>query len=418
MILLSHPTGNQNSRNAARALYEGELLAEFWTSLAWKPEGVINHFLPAGVRAQLARRTFPDLPPQRLRTAPWRELGRFAAPRLGLASLTRHEIGCFSIDAVFRDFDQRVANRVRHMKNVAGVCAGEDFALATFEAARERSMFRIYELPIGYWRVAQMIYQEEAEREPEWASTLGGLNDSVGKLERKDRELQMADVVFVPSSFTRDTLALLPGALPTVHVNPYGAPSASQEQHLAARRGRKKLRVLFAGALGQRKGLSYLLDAIDGLGDSVELTLLGRKTSEVCAPLEAATKNHRWIPSVPHHEVLEEMDRHDVLVFPSLFEGMALVVLEALSRGIPVITTTHSGGSDVLRHGIDGFIVPIRSSDAIASHLEMLIRDRGLLAEMKREARITAIKYSWEAYRQRLLELVLSHVGRNPVCPH
>lgn len=417
MILLSHPTGNQNSRNAARALSEGKLLGEFWTSLAWRSDGIINRFLPAGLRAQLARRTFADLPAQRLRTAPWRELGRFAAPRLGLASLTRHETGCFSIDSVFRDFDRRVANRVRHSTNISCVYAGEDFALGTFEAARERGLSRIYELPIGYWRAAQALYREETEREPEWASTLGGLNDSAEKLERKDRELQAADVILVPSSFVRDTLALLPGPLPPVHVNPYGAPPVVEEQHLATRRGRKKLRVLFVGALGQRKGLSYLLSAVDRLGSSVELTLLGRKTSETCAPLEAATKKHRWIPSVPHHEVLEEMAQHDVLVFPSLFEGMALVVLEALSRGIPVITTTHSGGSDVLRHGRDGFIVPIRSPDPIAESLEMLIRDRGLLAEMKRAARITAMKYSWEAYRQWLLNLVRSHIHGIAACP-
>src|SRR5262245_52342720 len=106
MILLSHPTGNQNSRNAPRALSDGGLLGEFWTSLAWRSDGVINRLLPASIRGQLARRTFQDLPPQRLRTAPWRELARFAAPRLGLASLTQHEKGCFSVDAVFRHFDR------------------------------------------------------------------------------------------------------------------------------------------------------------------------------------------------------------------------------------------------------------------------------------------------------------------------
>jgi glycosyltransferase involved in cell wall biosynthesis len=341
-------------------------------------------------------------------------LGRFAAPRLGLASLTRHEIGCFSVDAVFKNFDRHVANRVRRSTDITSVYAGEDFALETFQAARERGLSRIYELPIGYWRAAQALYREEAERVPEWASTLGGLNDSDEKLARKDRELQAADVVIVPSAFTRDTLSSLPGPPPDVRVNPYGAPPVAPEQHLATRRGRRTLRVLFAGALGQRKGLSYLLAAIEQLGCSVELTLLGRKTSETCAPLEAATKRHRWISSVPHHEVLEEMERHDVLVFPSLFEGMALVVLEALSRGLPVITTTNSGGSDVLRHGVDGFVVPIRSTEPIVEHLEKLIRDRGVLAEMKREARLTAIRYSWEAYRQRLLNLVRGDVGFTP----
>jgi alpha-maltose-1-phosphate synthase len=413
MILLSHPTGNQNSRNAARALSEGKVLAEFWTSVVWRPGGIVNRLLPAGIREQLARRAFPDLPANRLRAAPWRELGRFTAPRFGLASLTRHEIGCFSIDAVFRDLDRRVAKRVRRSTGLAAVYAGEDFALETFEAARDHGLSRIYELPIGYWRAAQMLYREEAEREPEWAPTLGGLNDSPSKLERKDRELKSADIVIVPSSFTRDTLALLPGPMPHVHVNPYGAPPVVPERLLLARTGQKKLRVLFAGSLGQRKGLSYLLSAIERLGESVELTLLGRKPSLTCAPLEAATKKHRWISSLPHHEVLEEMERHDVMVFPSLFEGMALVVLEALSCGIPVITTTHSGGSDILRHGIDGFIVPIRSSDAIAEHLERLICDRGLLSQMKHEARKTAMKHSWEAYQHRLLNVVLSQMGGN-----
>jgi glycosyltransferase involved in cell wall biosynthesis len=410
MILLSHPTGNQNSRNAARALLDEGVLAEFWTSLAWRSDGIINRILPADVRAQLERRTFRDLPAQRVRTAPWRELGRFAAPRLGLTSLTRHETGWFSVDAVFRDFDRRVAGRVRGSSGITSVYAGEDFALETFQAARERGLSRIYELPIGYWRAAQTLYREEAERVPEWAPTLGGLNDSDGKLVRKDRELQTADVIIVPSAFTRETLSLLPGPPPTVRVNPYGAPPVVSEQNLAMRRGGKSLRVLFAGALGQRKGLSYLLAAIEQLGSAVELTLLGRKTSEICAPLEAATRKHRWIPSVPHHEVLEEMERHDVLVFPSLFEGMALVVLEAFSRGLPVITTANSGGADVLRPGVDGFIVPVRSTGPIVEHLEKLIQDRGLLAEMRREARLTAMKYTWEAYRQRLVKMLRSEV--------
>lgn len=417
MILLSHPTGNQNSRNAARALSDGGLLGEFWTSLAWRSDGAINRLLPASIRGQLARRTFQDLPPQRLRTTPWRELGRFAAPRLGLAPLTQHEKGYFSVDAVFKHLDRRVANRVRHSNDISCVYAGEDFSLATFEAAEEREILRIYELPIGYWRAARALYLEEAEREPEWASTLGGLNDSAEKLERKDRELQAADIVVVPSSFVRETLSMLPGALSRVHVNPYGAPPPVGEDRTAEGQGNKKLRVLFVGALGQRKGFSYLLAAIDQLKSSVELTLIGRKTSEGCAPLNAATKEHRWIPSLSHPQVLEEMERHDVLVFPSLFEGMALVILEALSRGLAVITTPNSGGTDVLRHGIDGFIVPIRSSNAIAQHLEMLARDRTLLAEMKRAARITAAKHSWEVYRASLLNLVRRHVGMLTTCP-
>lgn len=413
MILLSHPTGNQNSRNAARALHEGGILAEFWTSIAWRRGGIVDRILPKSLRAQLARRSFADLPVDRIRAVPWREMGRFAAPRCGLASLTRHEDGCLSVDAVFKDFDRRVAERVRGSSGIRRVYAGEDFALETFKAAHERGLSRIYELPIGYWRAARAIYRDEAEREPEWACTLGGLNDSEAKLERKDNELHAADVILVPSTFVRDTLEQLPGSPSRIFVNGYGAPVAENSGVFRSKGLNEKLRVLFVGALGQRKGLSYLLGAANQLEEAIDLTLLGRKTSESCKPLNAATQRHRWIPSLPHREVLIEMEKHDVLVFPSLFEGMALVILEALSRGLPVITTNHSGGSDVLRNGVDGYIVPIRSSESIAEHLEILVKDRKRLNDMKREALVTASRNSWEAYRRRLLDLVRIYPGHS-----
>lgn len=403
MILVSHPTGNANIRNAALAILEAGVLGEFWTSIHWRPGGTLGRVLPLALRNQLARRSFPGLPLERIHTKPLRELGRFAAPRLGLGCLTRHEQGFFSVDAVYRSFDRSVARRVCRIKNLQAVYTVEDCARDTFQAARERGAHCYYDLPIGYWRAGHAIYREEVEREPEWAATLGGMHDSEAKLHRKDAELAMAGTVIVASSFTRKTLALAPSLVPDVHVIPYGAPP-SVAQPSPVHHG--KLRVLFVGSLGQRKGLSYLLSAMQQVGDVAELTLLGRKTTETCVPLNAATKRHRWIPSLSHDEVLEEMARHDVLVFPSLFEGFGLVLLEALSRGLPVITTENTAGPDFVREGENGFIVPIRSSTALAEKLELLAHDRRLLAGMKQAALATARQSAWESYRQRLGELI------------
>jgi glycosyltransferase involved in cell wall biosynthesis len=217
--------------------------------------------------------------------------------------------------------------------------------------------------------------------------------------------LELSDTVIVASDFTRRTLQLAPTRELNVHVIPYGAPPVAPP--LAPPPSGGKLRVLFVGALGQRKGLSYLLSAMRQVAGVAELTLLGRKTSEACEPLNAATRAHRWIPSLPHHEVLAEMARHDVLVFPSLFEGFGLVLLEAMSGGLPVITTAHTAGPDFIREGVDGFIVPIRSAAAISEKLEVLAKDRELLAEMKRAARATADRCSWDGYRRRLADLAI-----------
>ena len=97
---------------------------------------------------------------------------------------SKHETGAFSVDAVFRELDRKVAERLRQIDNCAAVYAYEDGALETFRAARDRDLKRIYDLPIGYWRIGQKIFAEEAEREPEWAPTLSGTLDRRNLLEK------------------------------------------------------------------------------------------------------------------------------------------------------------------------------------------------------------------------------------------
>ena len=401
MILLSHPTGNENVRQAALAFREAELLREFWTCVSWNSDAAVNRVLPRVLRQQLARRSFhPSLRPV-TRTVPAREMGRLVATALGLSMFSEHETGPFSIDAVFSDLDRKVAARLRQLPDCNLVYAYEDGALETFRAAKTRNISRVYDLPIGYWKVAQQIYAEEREREPAWAVTLTGARDSEEKLARKDEELRLANRVVVASTFTKETLRASELAV-DIEVIPYGAPShisGSIDAHS------RPLRVLFVGSLGQRKGLSYLLRAVELLGSKVELTLLGRKVAEGCAPLDDAVRKHRWIPSLPHFELLGIMQQHDVLVLPSLFEGFGLVILEAMAQRLPVITTAHTAGPDVIKEGVDGFIVPIRSAEAIAAKLDQLASIPNLLQDMKQAAQDKARSQRWENYRESLAQM-------------
>jgi glycosyltransferase involved in cell wall biosynthesis len=293
-----------------------------------------------------------------------------------------------------------------------GVYAYEDGAALCFAAAEERGIARLYDLPIGYWRAAHAIYAEEAQREAEWAVTLSGMQDSDEKLARKDEEISRATTILVASSFTKKTIGSAPRCTAPVHVIPYGAPAATSDVTPASHGG--KLRVFFAGSLGQRKGLSYLLRAAELMKGGIELTLLGSKVAENCAPLEAALRRHRWIRTLPHEEVLREMSRHDVFVFPSLFEGFGLVLLEAMAQGLPVITTPNTAGPDLIEEGREGFIVPIRSAEAIAEKLDLLAGDPQLLSAMKVAARATAISRSWETYRAQLSSIIRHAIKLSP----
>ena len=393
-VIFSHPTGNAFVREAALALAEARMLREFHTTLA---------FFGSDWPGNLRRRVYPGSLKEFTRRHPWREAVRLASRRSGIGFLTRHEHGWASVDAVYQSLDRRVATTLDPKKHSAVYCY-EDGALESFRSAERFKIPKIYDLPIGYWRAAQRIFLKEAQRRPEWASTIQGLRDSDAKLERKDAELRLASRIVVASSFTAQTLKDGPFPFAPVSVIPYGADEPCLETPPMRRDG--PLRVLFVGSLSQRKGIAEVFESVAAMGRHAELTVIGRKTGAPCKPLDNALARCRWIPSMPRDRILEEMRTHNVLLFPSLFEGFGLVVTEALSQGLPVITTTHTCGPDVIEDGVEGLMVPISNAEAITEKLDLLDRDRSLLEAMRDAARRKARSLSWADYRRRIVEVV------------
>jgi starch synthase len=411
VITLSHPTANQNVRQAALALAAEGLLDEFWTCLNWNQNGILDRLLTIapGIRAELRRRSFPREVQPFVRTYPLREASRLLASLLGLSSLVRGEPAIFGIDAVYDTLDRRVAERIANRLTSKAVYAYDGGAIATFYAARGRGIKCIYEHPIVHWRLVRQYQEEEAELSPEWAPTLGALDDSAEKLRRKDEELALADVIVTPSTFARESLALAAGISAPIHTIPYGT---TRNVPLASRPASKgKLRVIYVGALTQAKGLGYLLEAASRLRSAISLTLVGRRVAET-APTASALEEHRWSPSLAHSDLLDLMREHDVLVLPSLHEGFGLVLTEAMSQGLVVIATRHTAAPDLLTDNVEGFLIPIRSAEAIEEKLVQLERDRERLGEMQKAAQEKARGQSWEIYRQRLARLAREVVGK------
>ena len=102
MVLLSHPTGNANSRQALLTFYERKLLAAFYTTVAWDGGSVWNKLLPAGVGRELNRRAYPGIPERLIHTAPMRELCRVALARAGMKSLAERPNSPLSTSGIYR----------------------------------------------------------------------------------------------------------------------------------------------------------------------------------------------------------------------------------------------------------------------------------------------------------------------------
>lgn len=408
-FLVSHPTLNANSKNLVSGLLKNKLLFKLFTSIAIFPGEFLYKLGSNPKLKDLKRRSLNKTWQPYTRSKSFFEFVRLLCSKLNLEGLLTHEKGVFCIDKVYQKHDRWVANNLAEAKQegLSGVYAYEDGALASFTKAKQLGLYCIYDLPIGYYKSARLLMQKEFDINPNWSSTLTGFIDSPAKLNKKDQELALADVIFVASSFTKNTLKEYAGNLPEIKVIPYGFPVVTFNKEYEPLEGRK-LKILFVGGLSQRKGISYLFEAVEGLQNKVELTVVGHKAVPNCTALNQALEQHHWIPSLSHDKVLECMREHDVFVFPSLFEGFGLVITEAMSQGVPVITTDRTAGPDIIKDGEDGWIVPAGSSKAITEVFTTILETPQLLKQFGLAAQNKAKTRPWSVYGQEMADALLS----------
>jgi glycosyltransferase involved in cell wall biosynthesis len=412
-LVVSHPTGNTFVKAIIESLWREGMLSEFNTSLAIDSNSYFLNLMPEVLKGELRRRSFP-IPLDKISSNPSREILRLLLPKIGLKRYIQDEKSIAGIDAVYKKLDHDTAKRLSFIvrKNtVDAVYAYEDGALETFRKAKELGLKCIYDLPIAYWEYGRALMKAEADRLPEWAITFkGGIHDSQEKLERKVSELELADMVVVPGGFVMDSLPDW-SKKKVVHIAPFGSPTITDlgNRFENQMNPNSRLRVLFAGSMGQRKGLGDLFAAMNLLNTrEIELIVMG----SLQAPMDFYRKQFSgftYEAGRPHEEVLALMKTCDVFCLPSIVEGRALVMQEAMSQGLPLIITPNTGGQDLIIEGKTGFLVPTSSPQAIADKLNWFVENRSEIKEMGIFAQQHAAKYTWDGYANSITQAIKSN---------
>lgn len=409
-ILISHPSGNSNVRAIAKGFLTQGLLYQFHTSIAVFPNNFWHKIAKLKGLGDIKRRSFDSGLQSYTEVYPTKELGRMIASKLRINSLTKSETGIFCVDKVYQNLDKKISKKLKSAKKngLTAVYAYEDGALETFTAAKKLGLECVYDLPIAYHTLLQELLHEEAVRKPNWAFTLGGgINDSDQKLERKKKELELADIIVVASDFVRQSLPDWANEKKIIQ-SPFGTPFSSNQFDLEEKNTNKKLRILFVGSMTQRKGLSDLFDAMQLLDVSkVELVVLG----SLAAPLSFYTDQIKFTYEATrsHDKVLELMRTCDVFCLPSIVEGRALVIQEAMSQGLPIIITANTGAEDLVINEETGFLVPIRNPEAIAEKINWFLDNRNKIFQMGKKAKQLADTYSWDSYANKICSVLSSN---------
>ncbi|MGY1724507.1 glycosyltransferase family 4 protein [Blastococcus sp. SYSU DS0533] len=152
-------------------------------------------------------------------------------------------------------------------------------------------------------------------------------------------------------------------------------------------------RVVLLGRIDESKGVPELLRAFERLDDlpDVELVIAGPPADpRVVALVEEAVRARpgrvTYAGSLPRAEAQELLRTAYLLALPSHAEGLPMVVIEAMSRGIPAVTTPVGATEELVTHGVNGFLLPPGDVDALAEHLLRLLGDSALRDEMARAA--------------------------------
>jgi glycosyltransferase involved in cell wall biosynthesis len=220
--------------------------------------------------------------------------------------------------------------------------------------------------------------------------------------EKEKQEYELADYITVPSMFAKRSFISHGFKEEKIFVNNFGVSSFFQP--VAPRN--EKFTILYVGSLTIQKGLIHLFRALKLVNIPVarfEVWFIGTIAPEIQELIPShQQENWRFFGHVNHHDLPEKISRCSVMVHPSIQEGLSMVIPQVMSCGVPVIATTNTGGEDVIEDNVNGFIVPIRSPEAIADRILKLYEQKDLLREMQERALSYVNQFStWEQYGQR-----------------
>lgn len=159
--------------------------------------------------------------------------------------------------------------------------------------------------------------------------------------------------------------------------------------------------LLFCGSWNHTKGIAYVVRAFEQLhrrGRRLDLTVLGPGVdpSIVVAAFAADVRPFVHVtPRAPEHDVIETFRTHDVLLWLSTYEGFGLVLLEAMSQGLPAVATPVGCVPSLIRDGVNGLIVAKRDPDGAAGAVERLLDSPQMRIAIGDAARQSVARMTW-----------------------
>jgi glycosyltransferase involved in cell wall biosynthesis len=217
----------------------------------------------------------------------------------------------------------------------------------------------------------------------------------VDNLQFFKEEADLADAIIVASEFVYEGLVKLGIAEKKLRIVPYGFKGASEIDRNTQKNGAG--RILFVGNVNYLKGIPCLSEArkrLEEMGLNLEFRIVGSISPDYKRREEF--KGLDYVGQVARSQVRDEYSMADLFVFPTLSDGFGIVLLEAMSSGLPIVATTKC--ARVVRHGENGLVVSENNPEELAKAIFKIIKDKNLREKMSASSIAIAKQYSIEKY--------------------
>ena len=243
---------------------------------------------------------------------------------------------------------------------------------------------------------------------------------------RQYRVLEAASSIVVPTPYQAERLRAIGLQKVPIHAQPYGVdlPPARLAQPACA----KQVRVVSAGRMVAKKAPVVALDAFLAAAENYpDLTLTMVGDGPLMDKVRERRVAHRLghkvtlAGALPHDETLEAIGNADIFLQHSITdpltgdqEGAPVAILEAMARGVPVVSTRHSGIPYLVEEEATGLLSKEGDVAAMAKNLAALASDREMRRRMSAESRKRAENFTWEREREVLQEQLFGDVWKKP----
>lgn len=403
-----HPA-TQHSWQTALAFQESGDLGWYASSIFYDPTRwpyKVERCLPTPLREPLhrefRRRSHPFLNPRHVRQFGFYEWAETAATRMRYRTLA-HWLNVKGN----RQFGKDVIGLIQR-EPVDVVWGYDTSSLEVFQWAKKEGILCVLDQTIGHPSTYNRVMRTEQEIHPEFFAR-SFQPHSREWIERQNEEAALADLIVCGSSFCAETLVANGCPAEKIRVVPYGFDdklfALPIERSLSPG---KTLQFLFLGAITARKGAAYLLEAFRQIDPArARLKLVGL----IDIPLMTYARYARrveHVPQIARAEIGPHLLQADCFVFPSLFEGSAVVLYEACGAGLGILQSESAGYGAC--PGVNGIRWDQVSVEAIVQTVEFVLQNPDVLVRWQQASIDMRSQYTWNRYREEIRALVEHHI--------